>query len=491
MIIKKYTGKNEEEATEAARGGLGPGIVIMNVRQVKKTGFFAFLKPSQTEVTVALEEGDLPGRQSSVIRPEDTDATGKQGTAMKKSSFSAYVSDESGTASRTTSGTGEQLARAVSEGRIPPLRVAQTEGEIDSKLDDLQALLHVATVRKNGQKQNDPQASPNGIERDSEREETDAMVASESGAVYGSVREASLRMQNASVSKEESAKTLADFSRAHQRSDLPEENLSFIKLLYNTLLENDVNERYANELTDEVEKISKPDMPLEYALANVYQKMVLKFGPTEIIEPCADGPKAEIFIGPTGVGKTTTIAKLASRLYVAEHRKVALLTVDTYRIAAAEQLRTYASILEIPFRVIYSIEDMKQAAEDFKDYDFLMVDTAGHSLHNEEQKTNIVNFIKTLQEAMESESFLVLSATTKYRDLIEITDTYKTMVGDYKLIFTKMDETAVTGNLYNIRMHTGASMSYITNGQDVPDDIAVFNAQKIVKVLLGGSTRAE
>ena len=166
-------------------------------------------------------------------------------------------------------------------------------------------------------------------------------------------------------------------------------------------------------------------------------------------------------------------------------------TVDTYRIAAAEQLRTYASILEIPFRVIYSIEDMKQAAEDFKDYDFLMVDTAGHSLHNEEQKTNIVNFIKTLQEAMESESFLVLSATTKYRDLIEITDTYKTMVGDYKLIFTKMDETAVTGNLYNIRMHTGASMSYITNGQDVPDDIAVFNAQKIVKVLLGGSTRAE
>ena len=434
MIIKKYTGKNEEEATEAARGELGPGIVIMNVRQVKKTGFFAFLKPSQTEVTVALEEGDLPGRQSSVIRPEDTDATGKQGTATKKSSFSAYVSDESGTASRTPSGTGEQLARAVSEGRIPPLRVAQTEGEIDSKLDDLQALLHVATVRKNGQKQNDPQASPNGIAREREREETDAMVASESGAVYGSAREASLRMQNASVSKEESAETLADFSRAHQRSDLPEENLSFIKLLYNTLLENDVNERYANELTDEVEKISKPDMPLEYALANVYQKMVLKFGPTEIIEPCADGPKAEIFIGPTGVGKTTTIAK---------------------------------------------------------DYDFLMVDTAGHSLHNEEQKTNIVNFIKTLQEAMESESFLVLSATTKYRDLIEITDTYKTMVGDYKLIFTKMDETAVTGNLYNIRMHTGASMSYITNGQDVPDDIAVFNAQKIVKVLLGGSTRAE
>ncbi|WP_242835985.1 DEAD/DEAH box helicase family protein [Butyrivibrio sp. FCS014] len=257
--------------------------------------------------------------------------------------------------------------------------------------------------------------------------------------------------------------------------------------MYNTLIENEVDEIYVNQLTDEVEKISKPGLPFDYALANVYQKMVLKFGKSEPIDINAEGPRAEIFIGPTGVGKTTTIAKLATELRINQKKKVALLTVDTYRIAAAEQLRTYASILEIPFRVIYSVEEMRQAAEDFKDYDFIMVDTAGHSLHNEELKQGVESFIRTLEDVMECENYLVLSATTKYRDLIEIADAYSEMVA-YKLIFTKMDETGAKGNLYNIRIHTGAPIAYITNGQNVPDDIAVFDAQRIVKNLLGGKS---
>ncbi|MBQ8030803.1 MAG: AAA family ATPase, partial [Butyrivibrio sp.] len=251
--------------------------------------------------------------------------------------------------------------------------------------------------------------------------------------------------------------------------------------------ENEVDEIYVNQLTDEVEKISKPGLPFDYALANVYQKMVLKFGKSEPIEPVTDGPRAEIFIGPTGVGKTTTIAKLASELSVTQKKKVALLTVDTYRIAAAEQLRTYASILEIPFRVVYTVDEMKQAAEDFKDYDYIMVDTAGHSLHNEELKQGVESFIRVLEDIMDCENFLVLSATTKYRDLIEIADAYSEMVA-YKLIFTKMDETGAKGNLYNIRIHTGSPIAYITNGQNVPDDIAVFDAQRIVKNLLGGKS---
>jgi flagellar biosynthesis protein FlhF len=265
--------------------------------------------------------------------------------------------------------------------------------------------------------------------------------------------------------------------------------MSFIKLLYNTLIENEVDEIYVNQLTDEVEKISKPGMPFDFALANVYQKMVLKFGKSEPIEPIehGQGPRAEIFIGPTGVGKTTTIAKLASELSVTQKKKVALVTVDTYRIAAAEQLRTYASILEIPFRVIYSVEEMKQIAEDFKDYDYIMVDTAGHSQHNDELKNDIEAYIRTLEDIMDCENYLVLSATTKYRDLIEIADSYSELVA-YKLIFTKMDETGAKGNVYNMRMHTGAPVAYITNGQNVPDDIAVFDAQRIVKNLLGGKS---
>ena len=130
---------------------------------------------------------------------------------------------------------------------------------------------------------------------------------------------------------------------------------------------------------------------------------------------------------------------------------------------------------------------MKQAAEDFKDYDYIMVDTAGHSLHNDELKQDVESYIRVLEDIIECENFLVLSATTKYRDLIEIADAYSEMVA-YRLIFTKMDETGATGNLYNIRLRTGAPMSYITNGQDVPDDIEVFNPQKIVRALLGGSS---
>ena len=294
--------------------------------------------------------------------------------------------------------------------------------------------------------------------------------------------------EEARPAERESVRQSAETPRAgrgKETAEHTEEELSFVKVLYNTLLENEVDEKYINQLTDEVEKYSRPGVPLEYQLANVYQKMVLKFGSPEAVRAPGEGVVAEVFIGPTGVGKTTTIAKLASELCVGRKAKVALLTVDTYRIAAAEQLRTYASILEIPFRVVYSVDEMKQAADDFKDFDYVMVDTAGHNLANEEQRNTTVSFIRTLEECMDTEKYLVLSATTKYRDLIEISDGYSSFT-DYKLIFTKMDETRAAGNLYNIHMHTGAPMSYTTDGQNVPDDIALFDAQKVVKGLLGG-----
>lgn len=259
----------------------------------------------------------------------------------------------------------------------------------------------------------------------------------------------------------------------------------FMHLLHDTMLENEVDEKYAREIIDEIELINKPNIPFDYALANIYQKMILKFGKPSGIEPAANGIKLVFFIGPTGVGKTTTIAKIASKFRVDEKKKVALLTADTYRIAAAEQLRTYANILEVPFRVIYTVEEINKALEDFKDYDYIMIDTAGHSHQNTTQKDNMSNIIHSVDDRVESEVHLVLSATTKYKDLISIADSYKEMA-DYKLIFTKLDETTTLGNLLNLRLYTGASLSYVTYGQNVPDDIEDFNPQKTVKRLLGG-----
>ena len=196
-------------------------------------------------------------------------------------------------------------------------------------------------------------------------------------------------------------------------------------------------------------------------------------------------PTVILVVGVNGVGKTTTIAKLASMLSLEKKLKCALVTSDTYRIAAVEQLTTYASILQIPLKTLYEPSAMKDALEEFKDYDVVLVDTAGRSHRNRQQRDDIEKLINYVPKELR-EIYLVLSVTTKYRDLLKITGTYSE-VSDYKLIFTKLDETGTIGNILNIRMATGAPLSYSTFGQNVPDDISETDAQAIAKQLLGGS----
>ena len=125
------------------------------------------------------------------------------------------------------------------------------------------------------------------------------------------------------------------------------------------------------------------------------------------------------------------------------------------------------------------------ALKEFESFDYILVDTAGHSHHNEAQKNSMKDFLHCVDGVIEKEIYLVVSATTKYRDLLSIADAYSEMT-DYKLIFTKLDETTTLGNLFNLKKHTGAAMSYITTGQNVPDDIEQFSPQNTVKQLLGG-----
>lgn len=258
-----------------------------------------------------------------------------------------------------------------------------------------------------------------------------------------------------------------------------------LSLIRETIVDNEVEPKYADSILEEIEKNLKANMPMEHILSNVYQRMILRFGKPECIEPAKEGPKVVFFVGTTGVGKTTTIAKIASKFVVEEKKKLALLTADTYRIAASEQLRTYANILEVPFRVIYTPEELGEAIKDFSSYDYILVDTAGHSQNNDKQRDDMADFVKFAQGKAEQEIYLVVSATTKYKDLKSIADKYKKMF-DYKMIFTKLDETSEYGNLLNMKIYTGASMSYITCGQNVPEDIETFNAQSTVKKLLGG-----
>ncbi|MBQ8040330.1 MAG: flagellar biosynthesis protein FlhF [Lachnospiraceae bacterium] len=413
MIIKKFQGKTEADATEQAKKELGPNVVIMNSKSVKRKGIFAFLKPQMVEVTAAVEEEN---ERAAYVKKEEP--------VKPEESVPVPVNKAQPIFSEETIRQFE-LSAAV---KAKETENAETKA-IEEKLDNLQNLLEQKLQPK---------------EAESVPTET--------------------------VANEKSA-----------------ELIKFEKLLYNKMIENEVKETYANQIIEDMEKNIKPNMPFDQALANIYQKMILKFGKPEIITPAKVGPKTVFFIGPTGVGKTTTIAKVASKFSVEGKKKVALLTTDTYRIAAAEQLRTYADILEVPFRVIYSVEELQSALRDLQGYDYVFVDTAGHSHKNETQKADMSKFINSLDDSIEKEAYLVLSATTKYRDLVSIADSYSEMT-DYKLIFTKLDETITLGNLLNLKLYTGVPLSYVTCGQNVPDDIEQFNPQKTVKMLLGGKS---
>lgn len=289
------------------------------------------------------------------------------------------------------------------------------------------------------------------------------------------------------IKKEEEKDTSEPETQGTEKiqEDLEEKSIACIQLIYNQLINNEMDEKYANQIISEIEKGLSKEAGVDNVLSSVYQRIILKLGQRSPIELPEKGPKFLFFIGPTGVGKTTTIAKLASDFALKKKARVAFIASDTYRIAAVEQLKTYASILGIPLQVIYSPEDMEKAREELKDMELIFVDTAGRSHQKPEQKEDIEKLLKSVPEE-EREVFLVLSATTKYRDLIKIADCYADIT-KYNLIFTKLDETSCIGNIFNLKMHTKAPLSYTTFGQNVPDDIGIIDAQGIAKKLLGGN----
>lgn len=188
-----------------------------------------------------------------------------------------------------------------------------------------------------------------------------------------------------------------------------------------------------------------------------------------------------VLVGPTGVGKTTTIAKLAGRLSLIDKKKVGLITVDTYRIGAVEQLKTYAEIMNIPFKVVITIKEMEEAVRSMEDCDIVLIDTTGRSSKNAMQISELRAFV---QKANADSINLVISCTTKNKDIKTIVEGYKDL-GYGSLIITKLDETSVYGALYNIQKIAEKPLRFITIGQNVPDDIKVPSEEEIVRFIFG------
>ena len=186
-------------------------------------------------------------------------------------------------------------------------------------------------------------------------------------------------------------------------------------------------------------------------------------------------PTVVALVGPTGVGKTTTIAKLAANFALFEGKSVGLITIDTYRIAAVEQLKTYSEIINLPIEVVYTAADFKRALQDLSNKQLILIDTAGRSQKNKQQIRELKHFFNGRPL---NETHLVLSANTKLEDLLETADSFKELNVN-RLIFTKLDETNSLSNVVEVAERLQIPLSYVTTGQSVPEDIEVATFEVI------------
>lgn len=223
-----------------------------------------------------------------------------------------------------------------------------------------------------------------------------------------------------------------------------------------------VEEQSTDSIMNAVEKTIEDKLTTIASHGMVYEKKVIQF------------------VGPTGVGKTTTIAKVAARMILEEKMKIAFITTDTYRIGAVEQLKTYARILDVPLEVAYSIQDYYLAIDKFTSYDLILVDTAGRNYRDKKY----VQELKTTINMDMMDTYLVLSLTTKAIDNMQIFNQFKHL-SIRQVIFTKLDETSLYGSVLNISLANQMGIACITNGQDVPEDIMDVKPDKISSLLVG------
>jgi flagellar biosynthetic protein FlhF len=234
----------------------------------------------------------------------------------------------------------------------------------------------------------------------------------------------------------------------------------------------DLDEKLVKRIVDKVNKIEE-EKTEDQKVREVVEDMI-KVVPSKL-------ENVVVLVGPTGVGKTTTIAKIAGRLALLEKKKVGLITIDTYRIGAVEQLKTYADIMNIPFRVVLTIKDMEAAIESMEDCDVILIDTTGRSSKNTMQISELRAFVDKVNT---DNIHLVISCTTKNKDIEVITNGYKLLKYN-SIIVTKLDETSTYGSILNILECADKPISFVTTGQNVPDDIKMMNPKELTNLILG------
>ncbi len=255
-----------------------------------------------------------------------------------------------------------------------------------------------------------------------------------------------------------------------------------ISAIYQEMIANGVKDGIALKLIEEANK-GIPEEKLEregYVRSFITDVMMKLIKVGEDIRFEKGKQKIAALIGPTGVGKTTTIAKLAAEYVLLRKRKVALITIDTYRIAAVEQLKIYADIIGIPVYVVLSAAELRKTIESSRDKDLILIDTPGRGQRDKSRVSELMNL---LGGEIPIEKHLVLSATTKDEGLAEIIERFAPISVD-SLLFTKIDEGVSFGTILNQSIHSRKPISYLTTGQRVPEDIEVATLSRVVNLIL-------
>jgi flagellar biosynthesis protein FlhF len=244
---------------------------------------------------------------------------------------------------------------------------------------------------------------------------------------------------------------------------------------YKTLINSEMSTDYAKKIVNEFMN-SKQEETFEEWLSKK-----VNVASTDPIQ--AVGGKRIAFIGPTGVGKTTTIAKLATIFSLWEHKRVLLLTSDTFRIAAVEQLKTYAKILGIPIEVVFDPDGINEILENYDNTDIILLDTAGR---NQKDSRHIESFSSLLGAFRPDAVHLVLAANMKSKDMLDVIDKVSPL-GVSHLVLTKLDETTSYGAIFDVADKLGKPLSFFTAGQNVPNDIEVASGEYLCKMILNAN----
>lgn len=252
--------------------------------------------------------------------------------------------------------------------------------------------------------------------------------------------------------------------------------------LVSTGIDETLSYKMLQRLCEKLTSKEMEDMP--DILRRLKQFIMRQVTVAEIVEN-GHRPKVAIFVGPTGVGKTTTIAKLAAINAIKGKKKVALVTLDTYRIAAVEQLKVYARIIGIPVHVAGSSGDFAKTVAGIKGVDLVLVDTAGRG---QKDRMHMEELGQIYSSGIPVETHLVISATAKEKDTMDIIRRYKDVKVD-RLLFTKLDETTTYGGIFNAVIASGKPVSYLTTGQSVPEDIEAATSERVADLILGNGIK--